>query len=53
MTSLIAPVPDALVHVAPPLALQVQAWLAMPAGNGSSTVVPSAATTPVLLTTIV
>jgi hypothetical protein len=50
--SLIAPVPLA-VHVAPAFGVHVHVWLAMPAGTASVTVVPSAATAPVLLTTTV
>jgi hypothetical protein len=53
IASLIAPAPDAVVQVAPPLGVHVQLWLATPAGIGSSTGVPSAATTPVFDTTIV
>lgn len=50
--SLIAPVPLG-AQAAPPLAAHVQVWLAMPAGIGSLTVVPSADALPVLLTTTV
>jgi hypothetical protein len=53
MTSLIEPVPDAVVQAAPALAAQVHVWLAMPAAIGSSTGVPSAGTTPVFDTTTV
>jgi len=48
-----APVPLAFGHTAPPAALQVHAWLAMPVGIGSDTTVPAALTLPVLLATIV
>ena len=48
-----APLPLAFGHEAPPLALQVQLWLAMPVGIGSDTTVPAASTVPVLLATIV
>jgi hypothetical protein len=51
--SLNAPVPEAFGHTAPPLAAQLQPWLAMPAAIGSATTVPAALTEPVLLTTIV
>ena len=51
--SLIAPTPEPVVHDAPPLGTQVHAWLAMPAGIGSSTGVPLASTTPVFDTTMV
>jgi len=47
------PLPDAFGHTAPPAALHVQVWLAMPAGIGSVTAVPDASTVPVLPTTIV
>ena len=50
---MIAPVPFGVVQVAPPLAAQVHVWLATPAGIGSATGVPFAATTPVFDTTIV
>jgi hypothetical protein len=50
--SLIAPDPLA-VQVAPPLAVQVHVWLAMPAATGSVTSVLSAATGPVFDTVIV
>ena len=52
IVSLTAPLPLA-VHVAPPLAAQVQDWLAIPVGIGSLTVVPFAATEPALLTVTV
>ena len=48
-----SPVPLAFGHTAPPVALQVHVWLAMPVGAGSVTVVPAALTDPVLLATIV
>ena len=48
-----SPPPDAFGQTAPPLALQVQVWLAMPVGAASDTVVPAALTAPVLLATIV
>ena len=48
-----APLPLAFGHAAPPLAAQVQLWLAIPAGTGSDTTVPEASTAPVLLATIV
>ena len=51
--SLKLPLPDAFGHAAPPLAAQVQLWLAMPVGTGSDTTVPAALTLPVLLATIV
>jgi hypothetical protein len=51
--SLNAPLPFAFGHAAPPLAAQVQVWLAMPVGIGSDTTVPAALTLPVLLATIV
>ncbi len=50
--SAIAPVPAA-VHVAPAFAVQVHDWLAMPLAIASFTLVPSAATDPLLLTTTV
>ena len=50
--SLIAPVPLA-AHVAPAFAAHVQVWLAMPVGIGSLTVVPFAATGPLLVTVTV
>jgi len=52
IVSPIAPVPLA-AHVAPPLPTQVHVWLAMPVGTGSLTVVPSATTTPLLVTVTV
>ena len=48
-----SPLPEAFGHTAPPLAAQVQVWLAMPIGAGSVTVVPAALTLPVLLATMV
>src|SRR5438445_2491962 len=48
-----SPLPLAFGHTAPPLAAQVQVWLAMPVGAGSATTVPAALTDPVLLATIV
>jgi hypothetical protein len=48
-----APVPLGFGQAAPPLATQVQVWLAMPVGIGSDTTVPAASTVPVLLATIV
>ena len=52
MVSATAPVPLA-VQVAPPAAAQLQLWAVMPAGIGSLTVVPSAATVPLFVTTTV
>jgi hypothetical protein len=52
IVSLIAPLPLA-VHVALPFATHVHVWLAIPFGIGSLTTVPSAATTPLLVTVIV
>ncbi len=52
IVSLIAPVPDA-VQVAPPLGVQVQVALTMPAGIGSLTGVLFAATEPVFVTVTV
>ena len=51
--SFTSPVPEAFGHTAPPAALQVQVWLAMPIGAGSVITVPAALTLPVLLATIV
>jgi len=48
-----APLPLAFGHTAPPEALHVQAWLAIPVGIGSDTTEPDALTLPVLLATIV
>jgi ABC-type transport system involved in cytochrome c biogenesis permease subunit len=47
-----SPLPEAFGHTAPPVAAQVQVWLAMPVGAGSDTIVPAALTLPVLLATI-
>ena len=49
---LIAPVPLAVGQTAPPDAVQVQLWLAIPVGSGSVTGVPFAGITPVFDTTI-
>jgi hypothetical protein len=48
-----APVPLAFGQAAPPLAVQLQPWLAIPLGIGSATTVLAAFTVPVLLTTTV
>jgi hypothetical protein len=49
----IAPVPLAALHTAPLVALpQVQFAVVMPAGSGSLTCAPTAASGPLLLTTI-
>jgi len=47
------PLPEAFGHTAPPLAEHAHAWLAIPAGIGSETIVPGAFTDPTLLATIV
>src|SRR5438445_56325 len=48
-----SPAPEAFGQTAPPVALHVQIWLAMPVGAGSVTTVPAALTLPALLATIV
>src|SRR5579883_1793960 len=47
------PEPEAFGQAAPPVAAQVQVWLAMPVGIGSATTVPAALTLPALVATIV
>ena len=51
--SFTSPLPETFGQTAPPVALHVQVWLAMPIGAGSDTTVPAALTLPVLLATIV
>ena len=49
MVSFSAALPEATGHTAPPLAVQVQLQLAMPAGSGSATTAPLAGALPLLV----